>query len=68
MSYVKNAKYLLIPLFNVEISRFLPFFGFILRKVKTASNYQTVYECWLKRHCFGYPVPDLKNPDPGTSH
>ena len=58
---VKYAKYLLIPLFNVEISRFIPFWkevetGLLLRKVRTAVNYQTVYEYRLKGHYFDYPV------------
>ena len=45
---VMNAKHLLIPLFNVEISRFIAFcngkdIGFFLRKVKVGT-YQTGYE------------------------
>ena len=64
---LKNAKHLPIPLLNVEISRFIPFWkgidtGILLRKVKTDGNYQTVYERRLKRHCFGHPVSHLKNP------
>jgi len=57
---LKNAKHLLIPLFNVEISRLIAFWngeniGFLLRKVKFSGTYQTGYEHWLKRYCFGYP-------------
>ena len=56
----------------IEISKFIPFWngkniGFLLCKVKFASTYQTGYEHQLKRYCFGYPEPYLKNPDPETA-
>ena len=46
---LKNAKHLLIPLFNVEISIFIAFkngkdIGFLLRKVKFVGTYHTGYE------------------------
>ena len=42
---LKNANHLLIPLFNVEISRFIPFCkgmdnDVLLHQVKTVGNYQ----------------------------
>jgi len=39
----------------------------LLRKVKTAGNYQTVYERRLRSYCSGYPGSHLKNPDRDTS-
>ena len=51
--FILNTKYLLIPLFNVEISRFIPFWkgmdtAILLHKVKHAGNYQSLYERHLR--------------------
>ena len=36
--------------------------------MKNVCNYHSLYERRLRRYCFGYPGPHLKNPDPDTAH